>query len=161
VTYAPHEAAVARETLEIAFLVAVQHLPPRERAGLILRDAAGFSARETAKPLGTSVPAVNSAVQRGRKRARDRLPSPRSCAPTRGSRSRRARSGTTASTRSPRQRQARRSRRAHVRRRCRQPAARIRRFPARAGRAALPSARPRGAALGGSNEDEITAKEVR
>jgi predicted dithiol-disulfide oxidoreductase (DUF899 family) len=100
VTYAPHEAAVARETLEIAFLVAVQHLPPRERAGLILRDAAGFSARETAKPLGTSLPAVNSAVQRGRKRARDRLPSPRSCAPTRGSRSRRARSGTTASTRS-------------------------------------------------------------
>ena len=56
----PHEAAVGHETLEIEFVAAIQHLPPRPRAALILRDVAGFSARETAKLLGTSVTAVNS-----------------------------------------------------------------------------------------------------
>jgi RNA polymerase sigma-70 factor, ECF subfamily len=56
----PEEAVVRKETIELAFLAAIQHLPPRRRAVLILRDVLGWSARDTAATLGISVNAVNS-----------------------------------------------------------------------------------------------------
>ena len=69
----PDARVLAQETLELALLTAIQQLPERQHASLVLRDVLDWSARETASVLSTSVAASNSALQRSRDNLRERL----------------------------------------------------------------------------------------
>jgi RNA polymerase sigma-70 factor, ECF subfamily len=70
----PQDAVVSKETIELAFIVAIQQLTPAQRAVLILRDVLGWRAKDTAALLETSVASVNSALQRARAGLQQYLP---------------------------------------------------------------------------------------
>lgn len=69
---------IARETVELVLIAAIQHLPPRQRAAFALRDVLGWSTAEVATALGTTTTAIHSTLQRARATLRAQLPEERS-----------------------------------------------------------------------------------
>ena len=80
----PEEEAVARETIELVFLTAIQRLTPQQRAVFVFRDVLGWTAADTAAVMEMSVASVNSALQRAKPSLRRHLPEDRSLWRTEG-----------------------------------------------------------------------------
>jgi RNA polymerase sigma-70 factor, ECF subfamily len=88
---APEARYEQREAVELALAAALEHLAPRQRAVIILREVLGFSAKEASESLGSTVASVNSAMQRARKAVDERLPESSGQASTRALRDERVR----------------------------------------------------------------------